>query len=366
MTQAEKNTRKSTQDNSQNSAKNNAQNPPQAPSKKASVDFDEIRVVFKNMTSLYASGEHELPLPANLSAALEAKAYWLSRCYVQAGKHALDNAKMVLFHANTDIEGTENNTSESNKINSLREGLIEGETALNYLCQSMNCSLQLYELDPDTPVHIADEKSAMDVQEAAMALTYGMMSVEQQTECLLAQSFGQNLGKASAKLIHFARKNTPSAQNTHQNQNFSGDSVNKGEVGHNHLYGFELLAHKGTRELAALCGAVIAARLSGIPVILQGTAGLACMHILAGESLSAISHCYWIPCAEDEMLGDAASPTLQSTPHEWPCYTAQAAQIPNVEGADMLDHYGHLKVLAALLKAHHKDAVPSAAAKTEA
>jgi nicotinate-nucleotide--dimethylbenzimidazole phosphoribosyltransferase len=287
-----------------------------------SVDFDEIRVVFKNMTDIYAAGEHKIDIPAHISTELQALCHWLSSVFVQAGKHRLENAKMVLFHANNELENVTLQQADLERVQKLRAGLIEGESALNYLCQAVNCSLQLYELDPETPVPHKDGEDTMSVQEASMALTYGMMSVEQQTECLVAHAFGNGTKEAAARLIEKSETETD-------------------------IRGLDLLSKYGNRELAALCGSLIAARLSGVPAIIHGVVGKAAMSILAQETPNSISHCYFIADAQDVQIKGE---------QDWPIYNGKAAAMNEVQGADMLHAYGHLKFLATLLKAE-KDGI---------
>lgn len=290
------------------------------------VDFEEIRVVFKNMSETFAAGDHKIAIPAHISTDLQTLCHWLSRVFVQAGKHRLENAKMVLFHANNELEGQAVSIEQNTRVQKLRQGLIEGDSALNYLCQSVNCSLQLYELDPDTPVIHKDSADSMadsmSAQEASMALTYGMMSVEQQTECLIAHAFGQGTQQAAARLIE------------------------KSESDKN-VRGLDLLSKYGSRELAALCGALIAARLSGIPVIIDGIIGKAALCVLAQETPNSISHCYFIP--------DAANVIVKGE-QDWAIFNGKTAAMEDVFGADMLMAYGQLKILAVLLKAE-KDGI---------
>jgi nicotinate-nucleotide--dimethylbenzimidazole phosphoribosyltransferase len=288
----------------------------------ANVNFDEIRVVFKNMSETYAAGAHKIEIPAHISTDLQALCHWLSSVFVQAGKHRLEAAKLVLFHANNEFEAKSANEIEAARVQKLREGLIEGESALNYLCQSVNCSLQLYELDPDTPVAHKDGADAMSAQEASMALTYGMMSVEQQTECLVAHAFGQGTKDVAARLI----EKSESDKDTR---------------------GLDLLTKYGSREIAALCGALIAARLSGIPAIIDGIVGKAALCVLAQETINSISHCLLIPHAD--------TITVKGE-QDWPIYNGKTAAMNDVMGADMLQAYGQLKFMAALLKAE-KDGI---------
>lgn len=293
----------------------------------ASVNFDELRVVFKNMSGLYAAGDHLIDLPNGLSPDLQAKAFWLSRAYVQCGKHALGNAKMVLFHANNSFEGQDIAEEEAKDIEKLRQGLIEGETALNYFCQSVNCSLQLYELDPESVVHHGNvsNQQVMDIQETSMALTYGMMSVEQQTECLLAHAFGQNTNKVAYNLISVLQQNPD-------------------------LGGFEALTLYGSREIAALCGALIAARLSGIPCLIEGITGLAALHVLQRETPKSISQCYWIP--QSDYLSNSSD---YADDEQWPHFEGTHAKITQGTAVELIRHYADLKILADLIKAYKND-----------
>lgn len=292
----------------------------------ALVDFDEIRKVFKSLPSCGAK-ELEADLPPYLGPQMKAKAFWLRSVYARGGKVQMAMPKMVLFHCNNVFEG---DAAPMADFSGLIGALAEGKAMLNHLCLAADCSLQLYELDPASPVEHSAAHDSLDVEEAAMALTYGMMTVEQQTDCLLAQAFGSGTERVALHLVDaiLGGKDTGGAR------------------------GFDRLRAQGSREIAALCGALIAARLAGVPAIVQGATGLAAMAVLAEEAPQAISHCFFI---------EAASGHGIPAPAAWPCFTAAARigapdEVQSGGAAEMLLAYGDLKMVSALLCAGHDKA----------
>ncbi len=311
------------------------------------VDFDEIRKVFRSMPSCAARSLAD-DLPDYLGSRLKAEAFWLRSVYARAGKAQLATAKMALFYANN-IFAAPHATSvapvdlPARDYTPLIQGLMEGEAMLNHMCLAAQCNLQLYELDPDTAVEHSPEADSMDVQEAAMALTYGMMTVEQQTDCLLACAFGNGTERVALGLLQAILMPALTPQNTVQNMAQNRPNAD--------AKGLDRLRTQGSREIAALCGAMIAARLAGIPVVVEGLTGLAAMAVLSEEAPQAINHCYRI---------DTPLAAGLKIPAQWPCFSAPAridsTQDHPAVGADLLLAYADLKMISALLCAGHNKA----------
>lgn len=298
----------------------------------AIVTFDEIRKVFTGLSNCQEKARLNL-VPSFLSPDMQSMGNWLAQSYNKAGRKMMNVPKMALFYANNTFNDQDSSASidEIPHFNRFLDDLAEGHSMLNHLCLSADCNLQLYELDSATPIQHSEGQPAMQVEEAAMALTYGMMSVEQQTDCLLASAFGQGFDRVAQNII---------TQMTATDRDVKG---------------LDILRHYGSRELAALCGSVIAARLAAVPVILEGLSGLATLLILSDEAPDAISNCYWIQTAEC---------TTFQIPAQWNNYiagtkvknitSAAAADTDDIcpvetQGAEIIHAYGTLRYVSALL-----------------
>lgn len=133
-----------------------------------------------------------------------------------------------------------------NRINRI----LGGTHSLCGLAKSLNCDLRLYEMDLQNPTQDKTQGPAMNEEECAMAMSYGMMSVEEGNDFLILGSVGAGSQKASLDLIEVI------------NSESDFDS-------------FELLMKQGGYEIAALCGVMIAAYLSRKPILIDSLSGIA-------------------------------------------------------------------------------------------
>jgi hypothetical protein len=159
----------------------------------------------------------------------------------------------------------------------------------------------------------------MSEQECGMALTYGMMSVEQQTDCLLTAAFGAYTNNVALAIA---------------DPSIAPDKK-----------GFDRLIQMGNREIAAMCGAVIAARLAGIPCIIEGATALAALTVLAQEHPNSITHC---------LIADSDQWDMYKNMAGWSCFQERALAPHSIFGANMIQHYAQIKNSAALLCAMNK------------
>lgn len=112
--------------------------------------------------------------------------------------------------------------------------------SLNQLAQMLDTDLQIFELDPNNYT-----KATLD--DIAMATSYGMMGVEENTQLFCACSFGQGVEATAQK-----------AMNALNNEFTNLESFMEKHCGLDH---------------AALLGASIACIMKGIPMIVEGTSG---------------------------------------------------------------------------------------------
>lgn len=124
---------------------------------------------------------------------------------------------------------------------------------------------QIYELDLETPTaDFRTGKPALDEAAAAHAMAYGMMAVSPGLHLLGLAGFGEG----SSLAVRALRDALP--------------------VSHTPL---ETLSYFGGRETCALLGAILAARLANVPVLLDGECAHAAAEVLARLSPDSVCHC---------------------------------------------------------------------------
>lgn len=141
--------------------------------------------------------------------------------------------------------------------------LRDGKHAVAPLVREANADLQVYELDLAISSRDFRAEKALDAQEAAQAIAYGMMAVQPGVD-LLVVCAPNPVADLGAKEITRALK--------------AG------------MDGLDTLLRFGGFDIAAMAGAVVAARLARIPVVLEGEAAEAAAGILAQLQKEAADH----------------------------------------------------------------------------
>ena len=174
-----------------------------------------------------------------------------------------------------------------------------GGAAVNQLVKDLDGDLMVYEMDLSSPTNDFTQVPAMGDEECAQAMAYGMMSVETGVDLLILGEMGFG-NTTSAAAIYHALYGGKAEDWTGPGTGVVGDAFankvkvvsdgvakHKGEAAD----GLDVLMRLGGREIAAIAGAILAARMARVPVILDGyicCAAAACLHAWAPES---IDHC---------------------------------------------------------------------------
>ncbi|MEQ9814365.1 MAG: nicotinate-nucleotide--dimethylbenzimidazole phosphoribosyltransferase [Azospirillaceae bacterium] len=160
-------------------------------------------------------------------------------------------------------------------------------------CQVADADLRLYELDLETPTDDAADGPAMSERMAAQAMAYGMMGVDQGLHLLALGTVSEG-GRLSAAALACALAGgeaadwLPPGAPAAERQAVGAAVARHADAIASPL---DALARLGGFEVAALIGAMIAARLARTPVLLDGfEAGVAALLLWAVDT-RAIDHC---------------------------------------------------------------------------
>ncbi len=271
----------------------------------APASLDEIRRIAKEWRAGDTGAGAEararqatLTKPPGSLGRLEQIAEWLS---VWQGRHPprLDRPRVVVFAGNHGVAARGVSAYPATVTKQMVANFIAGGAAVNQLCKAADADLRVYEMSLDEPTADFTLEPAMSDGECARAIAYGMMAVEPGLDllCLGEMGIANTTSAAALCLALFGGK---ASDWTGPGTGVLGPAlaakiaaVEAGVARHRGAMTdpFETLRHVGGRELAAIVGAVIAARLARTPVLLDGFASTAAAAVLFAADKVALDHC---------------------------------------------------------------------------
>jgi nicotinate-nucleotide--dimethylbenzimidazole phosphoribosyltransferase len=178
---------------------------------------------------------------------------------------------------------------------------------VNQLCQSVDADLRVYEMALDQPTGDFSIEPAMSEADCARAMAYGMMAIEPGLDLVALGEMGIG-NTSSAAAICLALHGGGAADWVGPGTGVEGprlqhkiDVVDRAVAFHRPALGdpFEVLRHVGGLELAAIAGAILAARLARVPVLLDGYVCTAAAAVLQAADKRALDHCIVAHCSSE-------------------------------------------------------------------
>ena len=269
------------------------------------ASLDEIRALLKEMPSedtaaagKAAEREAQLTKPAGSLGRLESLSAWL--CAWQ-GRHPpkLDHPRVAVFAGNHGVAARGVSAFPPTVTAQMVQNFTSGGAAINQLCKAVDADLRVYEMALDQPTKDFTEAPAMSDAECARAMAYGMMAVEPGLDVICLGEMGiANTTSAAALCLalfggtaeEWVGPGTGVAGTALQRKK---DVVAAGVALHRNAARdpLDILARLGGHELAAMCGAVIAARMARTPVLLDGFVSTAAAAVLHAMDEHALDHC---------------------------------------------------------------------------
>ena len=174
------------------------------------------------------------------------------------------------------------------KTQAMVEHAAAGGAMVCQLCAANDLGLKIFDLALHLPVGDITEEAALDERGCAATMAFGMEAIAGGIDLVCIGAIGVG-GDRSAAALMAALHGGPAAQWSVEH----AAGVERALERHaGHLKDpLEALRRLGGRELAAIAGAILAARMEKIPVVLDGYAGLAAAAVLRAADATAIDHC---------------------------------------------------------------------------
>jgi len=267
--------------------------------------LDEIRALFAQLPgpdleagTAAALHERQLTKPAGALGRLEELSHWLATWQARHPPR-LDHPRTCVFAGNHGVAARGVSAYPAAVTAQMVQNFIAGGAAVNQLCKTVDADLRVYEMNLDAPTADFVDAPALSEADCARAIAYGMMVVEPGLDVLALGEMGI-ANTTSAAALCLALFGGRAEEWTGPGTGVVGAVLDqKREVvaaaveRHREAAGdpLELLRRLGGNELAAIAGAVLAARMGRVPVLLDGFTCTAAAAVLYAVNPRALDHC---------------------------------------------------------------------------
>src|ERR1700732_113962 len=238
------------------------------------------------------------PKPAGSLGRLEELAIWLATWQARHPPR-LDQRRTLVFAANHGVAARGVSAYPAAVTAQMVQNFIAGGAAGNQLCRVFDAGLKVYEMNLDRPTGDIVVEPAMSEEECAKAMAYGMMAVEPGIDALALgeMGIGNTTGAAAlcTGLFGGAAELWTGPGTGGAGAALEAKRAVVAEAVARHRPAardpFDMLRRLGGLEFAAIAGAVMAARLGRVPVLLDGFASTAAAAVLFAAAPHALDHC---------------------------------------------------------------------------
>lgn len=269
------------------------------------ADLGEIRNLLAAMpdadsvsVGLARDREGQLTKPPGALGRLEEIAEWTA---AWQGRHPprIERPRVAVFAANHGVAARGVSAYPSAVTAQMVANFQAGGAAVNQLCLVHDADLRVYEMALEQPTADFTVKPAMSAAECATAMAYGMMAVEDGIDILCLGEMGIGNSTSAAALAN-ALYGGAAEDWTGPGTGVAGSAmenkiavVRDGVARHAEALddAFDIMRCLGGLELAAIAGAVLAARMGRVPVILDGYAATVAAAVLERARSGALDHC---------------------------------------------------------------------------
>lgn len=267
--------------------------------------LDEIRELVTHLPgpdqaagAAAAARERQLTKPRGALGRLEELVQWMA---VWQGRHppTVGHPRTAVFAGNHGVAARGVSAYPPEVTRQMVANFVAGGAAVNQLCRLFDADLRVYEMGLDTPTADFTGAPAMSEPDCVTAIAYGMTAVEPGIDLLCLGEMGIGNTTSAAALCLALYGGTAEGW-TGAGTGVSGEALARKKAlvaaavdRHRDRLDdpLETLAALGGLELAAIAGAVLAARMARVPVLLDGFACTAAAAVLHALAPGTIDHC---------------------------------------------------------------------------
>lgn len=266
------------------------------------ADFTELMTILppgsQSAVDAVRARDAQLTKPAGSLGQLEYLVEFLAR-WQEKDDPTLNNPMAVIFAGNHGVTAQGVSAFPSDVTAQMVANFTDGGAAISQICALHEINLRVFELALEMPTGDFTQEPAMDDRTCAATVAYGMEAIAGEPDliCLGEMGIGNTTVAAAICAAIFgghARDWVGTGTGVDQaglirkaNAVEMGLARHKGELDHP----FKILSRLGGREIAAMLGALIAARQRKTPVIIDGFVATAAAAIAWAINPAMLDHC---------------------------------------------------------------------------
>jgi nicotinate-nucleotide--dimethylbenzimidazole phosphoribosyltransferase len=277
------------------------------------LPFDDIRALIKNMpqadmesAGLAKAHEAQLTKPPGALGQLENISEWVS---TWQGKHPprAQRTVVAVFAGNHGVVAQGVAAYPQAVTAQMVANFQSGGAAVNQICKTFDLGLKVFELALEQPTADITQDAALSEKDCAATFAYGMEAIAGGCDLLCIGEMGIGNTTIAAALAYGLFGGTPEewvgpgtgvdAEGVKRKAVAIARAV---ELHKAHLNDpLEVLRRLGGRELAAMAGAILAARMERVPVLIDGYVATAAAAVLFKLDPHALDHCIAAHCSAE-------------------------------------------------------------------
>ena len=266
--------------------------------------FDDFRALLPTMPEASESAlaavrarDIQLTKPPGSLGRLEEIVEWLAAWQAKE-QPTVDRPTVVVFAGNHGVVAQGVSPYPSEVTRQMVANFSNGGAAVNQICGTFGAGLKVFEMALDIPTKDITQDAAMTEAECAATMGFGMEAI---TGADLIAPGEMGIGNTTtAAAVYYALYGGKAADWVGRGTGVDDaglkrkiDAVERAIALHRDHLGdpFEALRRVGGREIAAIVGAILAARIERVPVVLDGYVVCAAAAILHALDPSTMDHC---------------------------------------------------------------------------
>lgn len=267
--------------------------------------FDDIRALFKALpgpdeaaAAAVRARDATLTKPPGSLGRLEEIAEWLARWQGRA-QPAVNRPQVAVFAANHGVTAHGVSAYPSSVTEQMVANFGAGGAAINQLCLAYDLGLKVFDLALEHPSGDITREPALSEIECAATMAYGMEATAGGIDLLAIGEMG--IGNTTvAAAVYCGLYGGAAAEWVGRGTGVDDEGLLRKERAvetavafHREALGdpLEVLRRLGGREIAAMAGAILAARVNRIPVLVDGFVATAAAAVVHAVDPAAIGHC---------------------------------------------------------------------------